>query len=431
MIGSFFFKLIFIIVFLFSCNGICEEVKEPLYKEQSYEYLFDGNKLEFKISNDLVFISWNIKSLKLPVDLLIKEENQEWQKLTKIDSQVGSFVYVSSIKTEEIEIALTYPMNVENKTISSFLTDKNLFEENFKLPPEDIKLKSASDYIEKVLPWAREENEIYGTPVSISIAQSALETGWGTSLLSQNYNNYFGLTSLWGIGSPYKKEGTVKIGNEEFNVYSAPIYSFLDHGWGLKNYSRYQNIWNYTNDPDRFIKEVRKAGYAEDEMYAAKIIRIMQNYNLYKYDIPPTISTNFKPGDYVITTDFLYIRETPAGKQITLLSPESKGRILESPYNCICKELNGKNWIWWYVEMINSYDGEKYIGWCSEHRLILDLKGDINLDGVVDISDVILCLRMAIGLDPVDKNLADMNGDGEIDIVDVILILRKAIGLPI
>ena len=56
-------------------------------------------------------------------------------------------------------------------------------------------------------------------------------------------------------------------------------------------------------------------------------------------------------------------------------------------------------------------------------------KGDINGDGSIDIIDVILCLRMAIGLDPVDKNLADMNGDGEVDITDVILILRKAIGL--
>jgi hypothetical protein len=57
------------------------------------------------------------------------------------------------------------------------------------------------------------------------------------------------------------------------------------------------------------------------------------------------------------------------------------------------------------------------------------IKGDINSDGKVDISDVILCLRMAIGLDPVNLNLADMNGDGEVDITDVILILRKAIGL--
>jgi len=56
------------------------------------------------------------------------------------------------------------------------------------------------------------------------------------------------------------------------------------------------------------------------------------------------------------------------------------------------------------------------------------LLGDIN-GGGVDISDVILCLRMAIGIDPVDIESADMNDDGVIDISDVILILRKAIGL--
>jgi len=56
-------------------------------------------------------------------------------------------------------------------------------------------------------------------------------------------------------------------------------------------------------------------------------------------------------------------------------------------------------------------------------------KGDINSDGDIDISDVILCLRIAIGLDPVNLETADMNNDGIVDISDVILILRKAIGL--
>ncbi len=56
------------------------------------------------------------------------------------------------------------------------------------------------------------------------------------------------------------------------------------------------------------------------------------------------------------------------------------------------------------------------------------IKGDLNGDTEIDISDVILCLRQAIGLDPVN-DLADMNDDGEVDISDVILILRKAIGL--
>jgi len=69
------------------------------------------------------------------------------------------------------------------------------------------------------------------------------------------------------------------------------------------------------------------------------------------------------------------------------------------------------------------------------------LKGDINGDGEVNISDVILCLRMAIGLPitidgqtyetPYDlfKSVADMNYSEDIDISDVILVLRKAIGL--
>jgi len=69
-------------------------------------------------------------------------------------------------------------------------------------------------------------------------------------------------------------------------------------------------------------------------------------------------------------------------------------------------------------------------------------KGDINGDGEVDISDVILCLRMAVHLPVVIEeqtynfpypdwviDLADMNNDGTADITDVILDLRKAVGL--
>jgi len=36
---------------------------------------------------------------------------------------------------------------------------------------------------------------------------------------------------------------------------------------------------------------------------------------------------------------------------------------------------------------------------------------------------------MAINLDQPDASVADMNSDGVVDISDVILILRKAIGL--
>jgi hypothetical protein len=55
-------------------------------------------------------------------------------------------------------------------------------------------------------------------------------------------------------------------------------------------------------------------------------------------------------------------------------------------------------------------------------------KGDMNYDETVDISDVILVLRMALGLDPEDP-CADINDDGVVIISDVILTLRMALGL--
>lgn len=68
--------------------------------------------------------------------------------------------------------------------------------------------------------------------------------------------------------------------------------------------------------------------------------------------------------------------------------------------------------------------------------------GDINSDGRIDISDVILCLRMAVGLNITVKGqeytvpytaelfeLADLNEDRDVDISDVILTLRKSVGL--
>jgi len=56
------------------------------------------------------------------------------------------------------------------------------------------------------------------------------------------------------------------------------------------------------------------------------------------------------------------------------------------------------------------------------------LLGDINKDEKIDISDVILVLRIALQLDP-EADCSDINNDGVVDISDVILTLRMALGL--
>lgn len=58
----------------------------------------------------------------------------------------------------------------------------------------------------------------------------------------------------------------------------------------------------------------------------------------------------------------------------------------------------------------------------------LGLFGDMNNDGIIDISDVILELRMALKVDSVQP-CSDLNDDGIVDILDVILTLRMALGL--
>ena len=97
---------------------------------------------------------------------------------------------------------------------------------------------------------------------------------------------------------------------------------------------------------------------------------------------------------------------------------------------------------WWRVRY---QDGNgAWSGWSGETSFTTEAvePGDINGDESINISDVILCLRMSIGL-PVTVNdtpyepeypgwliqRADINGEGGANISDVILILRKSIGL--
>jgi hypothetical protein len=59
---------------------------------------------------------------------------------------------------------------------------------------------------------------------------------------------------------------------------------------------------------------------------------------------------------------------------------------------------------------------------------VINLFGEINNDDIIDISDVILVLRIAVQLDP-SQPCSDLNNDGSVDISDVILTLRMAVGL--
>lgn len=107
--------------------------------------------------------------------------------------------------------------------------------------------------------------------------------------------------------------------------------------------------------------------------------------------------------------------EKQTGKFFRLLLPGKYNLVFSAPYHYRQE-----------MQDIQVIDGSlTAVNVILEHAL----KGDPSADGVIDISDVILCLKMAIGLSEMDTGSSDMNSDGIVDISDVILILRMCIGL--
>lgn len=133
----------------------------------------------------------------------------------------------------------------------------------------------------------KEVEEKYGIPYQVVVAQSCLESGFGTSGLTQNALNCFGYKT----GSRYEGEevtmqtaeyrgGVRQMENAQFRSYVSLRESFMDYGKLLTGSSRYAGAFKYKNDPKRFLEEVIKAGYATDPNYVSKAEKAVATYDL-------------------------------------------------------------------------------------------------------------------------------------------------------
>jgi flagellum-specific peptidoglycan hydrolase FlgJ len=152
---------------------------------------------------------------------------------------------------------------------------------------------SQQAFIARIAPAAQQTQRSSGIPASVIIAQAILESGWGQTSLTRNNNNYFGIKCWGGAGlgsgcvdyaTKEHRQGKAIASLETFRSYPNAAASFADYARFLRGNSRYRNAFRYTGQPDQFVREVARAGYATDPAYAAKVIRLMKTYNLYRYD---------------------------------------------------------------------------------------------------------------------------------------------------
>ena len=124
------------------------------------------------------------------------------------------------------------------------------------------------------------------------IAQACIESAFGTSKLSAQFHNYFGLKcgSSWkgaSVNMKTKEEytpGTLTTIKDNFRAYSS-----MEEG--VKGYfdfistKRYAKLKKATT-PKEYLETIKAAGYATSSAYVQTNMNAIKKYNLTRYDTP-------------------------------------------------------------------------------------------------------------------------------------------------
>lgn len=141
---------------------------------------------------------------------------------------------------------------------------------------------SRKEYIRTYYKIAITEMQNYGIPASITMAQGILESGDGNSYLATKGRNHFAIKCHDWTGATVRVDDDKK--NECFRKYKSPIESYEDHSVFLKR-SRYLFLYDYKPDNYKsWAKGLKKAGYATDPKYPQKLIKIIEDNELYLLD---------------------------------------------------------------------------------------------------------------------------------------------------
>ncbi|KJH87239.1 flagellar rod assembly protein FlgJ [Pseudomonas fluorescens] len=161
------------------------------------------------------------------------------------------------------------------------------------LAPARKAFRDADEFVNAMLPMAKEAADRIGVDPRYLVAQAALETGWGKSVMRQpdgsSSHNLFGIKasknwtgdSARAITSEFRNGEMVKE-TAEFRSYASYRDSFHDLVNLLQSNSRYQDVLKSADNPEQFVRELQKAGYATDPNYANKISNIARQMTSYQ-----------------------------------------------------------------------------------------------------------------------------------------------------
>ena len=140
------------------------------------------------------------------------------------------------------------------------------------------------EYVADFSDLAMREMLRVGIPASITLAQGCLESNNGNSTLAVKGNNHFGIKCHDWTGKKIYHDDDSK--NECFRSYASDYESYMDHSVFLTTKTRYASLFEISpHDYRGWAKGLKKAGYATANNYATLLIRIIEDNELYKFDL--------------------------------------------------------------------------------------------------------------------------------------------------
>jgi flagellar protein FlgJ len=239
-------------------------------------------------------------------DLIVKQLSHEPPDNEKMEledylNRSGGFRKVShdsSSVEKQVSRKVDTQINHDLAIFKSYIHDKSSTETQLK-NNHSRPIQSAGDFVQKLYPCAVQAAKELGVEPKVLLAQAALETGWGRSVIKNSDGsssfNLFNIkaSKAWHGGQAQVstlefEQGIAKKVNAGFRSYASFQESFQDYVDFIKSNPRYGNALQQVGNGERYLQALQQAGYATDPNYADKVMGIYHSSAMSEFE-PQTV----------------------------------------------------------------------------------------------------------------------------------------------
>ena len=210
-----------------------------------------------------------------------------WEKLRDNQGDIKKELNLANAATA-VGMGLTKEEQEQAAKYSNLgLVINQKYAKNHNIDPKIVQFKKQKclDYVNTYKAIAKEEAELFGIPMSITLAQGLLESNAGDSRLAKNDNNHFGIKCKTKCLGCRCANYTDDSKYDMFRIFESPWYAFREHSKLLSG-KRYKHLLKLPkSDYKNWANGLQAAGYATDKKYGEKLIKIIESLNLYAYDL--------------------------------------------------------------------------------------------------------------------------------------------------